>query len=170
MKKIFITFITLFTLITGTAIAGLPITKVDRVNPTDEIFIDMALSAAKSNVEQGGLPCGAVVILNGALRSSGKATATATAEENAIVSSRKKKLNMATIFTINEPTTEAYNAICRSGADAVVFVNSREDVIAKGVYPAEAYNDALIDSTLTKVPLHQMDFRDASTFLKNYKK
>ena len=168
MKKIFFTFITLVAMVAGTAIAGLPITKVDRVNPTDEIFIDMALSAAKSNVEQGGLPCGAVVILNGALRSSGKATA--TAEENAIVSSRKKKLNMATIFTINEPTTEAYNAICSSGADAVVFVNSREDVIAKGVYPAEAYNDALIDSTLTKVPMHQMDFRDASTFLKNYKK
>ncbi len=170
MKKLLFAVIALVAVVTGSAIAQSRITKVDRVNPTDEMFIDMALTSAKQSVQQGGLPCGAVVILNGALRSNGKATVTTTAEENAIKASRKKKLRMATIYTVNEPTTAAYNAICQTGADAVVFVNGRDEVIACGIYPAEAYNDSLIDTTLTKVPMHQMDFSAAAAFLKANKK
>lgn len=169
MKKFAFLFIAVMAFV-GTAIAALPITKVDRVNPTDEIFMDMALTVAKDNVKEDGLPCGAVVVLNGRLLSSGQATDKATAEEAAIATSRKKKLGFATIYTVNEPTTEAYNAICRSGAEAVVFVNPREEVIAKGIYPAEAYNDSLVDSTLTQVPMSQMEYREAVSFIKSYTK
>ena len=94
--------------------AGVNITKVDKVSPNDEMFMDMAVSVAKTAKK----PIGAVVVLNGALRSQGTATATGTAEENAIKSSRRKSLYGGSIYTIIQPTTEAYNAICRSGADA----------------------------------------------------
>lgn len=168
MKKLLFISALLIAIVCGSA-AALTITKVDKVNPNDDEWIDMALTAAKSNVSEGGKPCGAVVVLNGALRSVGRANAK-TAEENAIATSRRKKLNDAVIYTVNEPTTEAYNAICRAGADAVVFVNSRDEVIAKGIYPAEAYDDAAIDSSLTPVPMNQISYPEAATFLKNYKK
>lgn len=169
MKKTLFIFTLLIAIVAGTATA-LTITKVDKVSPNDDEWIDMALTAAKSNVDEGGKPCGAVVVLNGALRSVGRANANTTAEEAAISTARRKKLSNAVIYTVNEPTTEAYNAICRSGADAVVFVNSREEVIAKGVYPAEAYNDAQVDSTLIQVPMSQISYPEAATFLKNLKK
>jgi deoxycytidylate deaminase len=116
-------------------------------------------------VENGGARCGAVVILNGAWRSTGLPSDTITAEENAIAKSRRKTLANATIYTINEPTTQAYNAICRAGADAIYFVNSREVVIEKGIYPAEAYNDDEIDTEVTQVPLNQIPFEEASKFI-----
>jgi tRNA(Arg) A34 adenosine deaminase TadA len=151
----------------GTALAGVPITTVDKVEPTDEIFMDMATTAARKSVAEGGLPCGAVVILNGAWRSTGTASeGGASAEENAIAKSRRQSLSNATIFTVNEPTTSAYNTICRYGVDAVYFVNSRKSVIEKGIYPASAYNDSEIDSTLTLVPMMQITYEDASSLLK----
>ncbi len=169
MKKLLFVFTLLIAMIAGTA-AAVSITKVDKVNPADDMWVDMALTTAKSSVDEGGKPCGAVLILNGALRSAGRATATASAEENAIATARKKKLGDAVIYTINEPTSEAYNAICRAGVESVVFINSRDEVIAKGIYPAEAYNDNLLDSTLVQVPMMQISYPEATTFLKNYKK
>lgn len=137
--------------------AELKITQVDKVEPTDEIFMDMAITAAKTNVEQGQPPCGAVVVLNGAPpRRAGRASATVTAEEDAIAKAGRKSLANAVIYTVNEPTAEAYNAICRSGADAVYFCNPRAEVIAAGIYPATAYDDSRIDSTLTPVPLKHL--------------
>jgi tRNA(Arg) A34 adenosine deaminase TadA len=152
-------------LFSSNAFAEVNITKVDRINPTDEVFMDMALTAARNSVENGGARCGAVVILNGAWRSTGLPSDTITAEENAIAKSRRKTLSNATIYTINEPTTQAYNAICRAGADAIYFVNSREVVIEKGIYPAEAYNDDEIDTEVTQVPLNQIPFEEASKFI-----
>jgi tRNA(Arg) A34 adenosine deaminase TadA len=152
-------------LFSSNAFAEVNITKVDRINPTDEVFMDMALTAARNSVENGGARCGAVVILNGAWRSTGLPSDTITAEENAIAKSRRKTLANATIYTINEPTTQAYNAICRAGADAIYFVNSREVVIEKGIYPAEAYNDDEIDTEVTQVPLNQIPFEEASKFI-----
>ncbi len=170
MKKVVALFFIMTLLISGYALAELPITKVDKVNPNDEIFMDMALTSAKTSVEEGGLPCGAVVILNGALRSAGQPTEVATAEETAIAMSRRKKLTNGVIYTINEPTSEAYNVICRSGAEAVYFVNPKEVVIAKGIYNADAYDEAKVDTTLTKVPMNCMDFPEAEKFIVNYKK
>jgi hypothetical protein len=45
-------------------------------------------------------------------------------------------------------------------------VNSRKSVIEKGIYPASAYNDSEIDSTLTLVPMMQITYEDASSLLK----
>ena len=46
MKKITL-FIVAMVAFVGTMVAALPITKVDRVNPTDEIFMEMAIDQAK---------------------------------------------------------------------------------------------------------------------------
>jgi tRNA(Arg) A34 adenosine deaminase TadA len=165
MKKICLMFAMIAALFSSNAFAEVNITKVDRINPTDEVFMDMALTAARNSVENGGARCGAVVILNGAWRSTGLPSDTITAEENAIAKSRRKTLSNATIYTINEPTTQAYNAICRAGADAIYFVNSRDVVIEKGIYPAEAYNDDEIDTEVTQVPLNQIPFEEASKFI-----
>lgn len=165
-KKFFCITAILAVILSAVAYAGVPITKVDKIAPTDEVYMDMATTAARQAKNNGGMPCGAVIILNGAWRSSGNATANVTAEQAAINKSRLSNLANATIYTVNEPTTEAYNDICRFGADAVFFVNPREVVIAKGIYPASAYDDTKIDSTLTQVPLKQMPYADASALLK----
>lgn len=169
MKKvIFLTM--MFVAFVGAAVAQVSITKVDQVEVTDQIFMDMAVSAAQDNVSAGEKPCGAVVILNGALRSAGKSSTYTTAEESAIAKSRKKNLANAVIYTVNEPTVAAYNAICRAGADAVYFVNGRDAVIAAGVYTAEDYDTSKIDSTLTAVPMSCIEYGDAVTVLESYKK
>ena len=156
----------LVALITVTAMAGVPITKVDKIAPTDEIYMDMATTGASKSVSQKGEPCGAVVSLNGAGKGSGTANTKGTAEQNAIAASNLASLNHAVIYTVNEPTTEAYNDICTFGADAIYFVNPREVVIAKGIYPASAYDDSKIDTTKTQVPLRQMSYPDAAALLK----
>lgn len=165
MKKTVISLLMVVAIIC-TAFAELPITKVDKIAPTEEIFMDMAVSTAKKAKQAKGLPCGAVVILNNAFRSAGTADATATAEQNAIAKAGLPNLENAIIFTVNEPTTEAYNDICHFGAESVVFVNGRDDVIAAGVYPASAYDDSKIDTTAARVPLKQISFAEASALLK----
>ena len=169
MKKV-ILLAMMFVAIAGAVVAQVSITKVDKVEVTDQLFMDMAVSAAQDNVSSGEKPCGAVVILNGALRSAGKSSTFTTAEESAIAKSRKKKLTNAVIYTVNEPTTAAYNAICRAGAEAVYFVNSRDAVIAAGVYTAEDYDTSKIDSTLTAVPMSCMTYDAGVAVLESYKK
>lgn len=166
MKKILACVALAATMVCGTLFAGVPISVVDKVAPTDEIYMDMACGAAKSAKAAKGLPCGAVVILNNAFRSSGTAKGNTTAEQAAIAKAGLPSLENATVYTVNEPTTEAYNDICRFGADCVYFVNPREAVVAKGIYPASAYDDSKIDSTLTQVPLKQMHYADAEALLK----
>ena len=166
MKKAIVSLLLAVAVICGAAFAAVPISKVDKVSPTDEIFMDMAYSAASKSANAKGLPCGAVIILNNAFRAAGTADANATAEQNAIAKAGLANLENATIFTVNEPTTEAYNDICRFGADAVIFVNSRDKVIAAGVYPASAYDDSKIDTTVTQVPLKQISYADAERLLK----
>lgn len=153
-------------LIGAAAVAQTAITKVDKIKPTDGVYMDMAVTAAETAVSQGLKPCGAVVILNGAWRSTGMPSQSKTAEENAIAKSRRTKLTNAAIYTINQPTSEAVNAIRRAGAEEVIFVNSAEDVIAAGIYPAEAYDVALIDTTLAEVPMHQIDYAPATKLIK----
>jgi tRNA(Arg) A34 adenosine deaminase TadA len=167
MKKLFIIAALVLAVLCGTAIAEVPITTVDKVEPTDEMFMDMATTAAKKSIAEEGLPCGAVVILNGAWRSTGTAAeGGSSAEENAIAKSRRQSLKNASIYTVNEPTTAAYNTICRYGVDAVYFVNSRDKVVAKGIYPASAYDDSKIDTTLTLVPLKQIKYAEAESLVK----
>lgn len=70
------------------AFAQVNITKVDKVAPTDEIFMDMAVTAAQQAIASGQKAAGAVVILNGAWKATGTPSATATAEENAITNEK----------------------------------------------------------------------------------
>lgn len=169
MKKIAVICAAVAVVVGGcvvSAFAGTPITKVDKIDPTDEIYMDMATTAASKSVASKGKPCGAVVILNRAWKGSGTANANGTAEQNAIAASRLPDLELATVYTVCEPTTEAYNDICKMGAEAVYFVVPRDVVIAKGIYPASAYDDSKIDSDVTPVPLKQMDYADAEKLVR----
>lgn len=148
------------------AAAQVAITTVDKASPTDEVFMDMAVTAAQTAVGQGKSPCGAVVILNGAWRSTGIPSDTRTAEESAIEKSRRTSLRSAYIYTVNQPTSEAMNAIARSGAEGVYFVNPADMVIEAGIYPASAYDPALIDTTLQQVPVRRMNYLPATKLIK----
>lgn len=159
MKKIIA--LPILGLLAVAAAAITPITKVDKIAPTDEVFMEMAVTAAQTAQSRGLAPCGAVVILNGAWRSTGMPSEGTTAEEAAIAGSRRKSLVNASIYTVNRPTSEAVNAIRRSGADAVYFVNDADEVVAAGIYPAEAYDEALVDTTLAPVPMYRMDYDGA---------
>ena len=152
--------------VSAAAFAQVNITKVDKVKPTDEIFMEMAVTAAQKAVADGLKPAGAVVILNGAWRSTGLPSEGTTPEENAIAKSRRNKLNGASIYTVNQPTTAALNAIMESGADAVYFVNSSDAVIVAGIYTDADYDPAGINSELTPVEVIQLDYAPAKALLK----
>lgn len=166
MKKVVFLFVAMVALVSGSLIAGINISKNDKISPIDEIWMDMAVSTAKESVDAEGIPCGTVIILNGAFKSVGEATDKATSVETAIALSRMSSLENAVIYTVNEPTAAAYNAICKAKADAVYFVNPKEKVIAAGVQPAEAYDESKYDTSLPQVPIRQMDYEDAAALLK----
>lgn len=165
MKKIILSAIAVLIAAAPAAISQAVITKVDKIVPTDQVYMDMATEAAKSNKAAGKKADGAVVILNNAFHSSGKATGDTSAAQDAIGKARVSSLENAKIYTINEPTTEALNAISRRKAQAVYFVNSREDVVKAGIFPAEAYDDAKLDTTVTLTPMHQMSYEAASKLI-----
>lgn len=166
MKKVMFLFSTMIIFATSTLFAGIPISKEDKVTPVDEIWMDMAVDLAKGNANAGGSPCGTVIVLNGAFKCAGESTEKVSSVEVAIAMSQMVSLENAVIYTINEPTTEAYNMICRFGADAVYFVNPKESVIAAGVQPASAYDDDAIDASLPQVPVYQINYDDAKALLK----
>lgn len=166
MKKVVFLFLVMTLFIVGTILAGIPISKDDKVSPVDEIWMDMAVDVAKENVKSGGIPCGTVIIFNGAFKSSGDPTEKTSSVEPAIAMTRMTSLANAVIYTVNEPTIEAYNMICKFGADAVYFVNPKANVIAAGVQPSEAYDESKLDSTLTQVPMRQISYADAEELLK----
>jgi tRNA(Arg) A34 adenosine deaminase TadA len=125
---------------------------------SDEVFMDMALTASQTAMSRGLKPCGAVVIIDGAWRSTGMATADGvTAEENAIDKSHRTQLDGAVIYTVNHPTAAALNAISQSGVRRVYYVNEIDAVVAAGVYPRSAFSDTAADSTT----LIQMDYAPA---------
>ena len=74
MKKFLMTLAAVICLAFAMPVAAqVTITKVAKIAPTDMVFMDMAVEAAKTNVKAGKTPSGAVIILNGAFRSSGRA-------------------------------------------------------------------------------------------------
>lgn len=148
-------------LLAAAAVAQINISKTEKATPGEEVFMDMAVTAAETAVGQGKPACGAVVILNGAWRAAGMADAGKTAEENAIAKSRLRSLQTASIYTVNQPTTQALNAIMKAGAAAVYFVNSAADVIEAGICTAADYDESKLDPSLTPVPLHQLDYAPA---------
>lgn len=142
------------------------ITTVDKVKPTDEMFMDMAVTAAKKSAASMGVPSGAVIILNGAWRATGVPDAKQTAEEVAVSKSRLSKLNNATVFTVNEPTTAVINLLNSLGVDAIYFANPRDVVVAAGIYPASAYDDNAVDTSVKQAPVYHLPFAEAGTLLK----
>lgn len=165
MKKTF-TFILLTFLSLNLSINAIDITKVDRVEPTDVMFIDMATAAAKKSIASGGAPSGAVIILNGAWRSTGTPSGDKTAEEVAVTKSRLDKLNQAVIYTVNEPTTDVINMLESLGINAIYFVNGRDAAVAAGVYPSSAYDDSKLDNSTTHSNIYQIGYPDAEQLLK----
>lgn len=165
MKKSLLSAAAAIAIAAPAIIAQAVITKVDRIAPTDQIYMDMATEAAKAAKKAGEKADGAVVILNNAFHSSGKPSGNTSAAQNAIGKARVTSLENAKIYSVNEPTTEAINAMSRRKAQAVYFVNSREEVVKAGIYPAEAYDDSKIDTTVTQVPMHQMAYDAASELI-----
>ena len=103
MKRFFISMFAAISLALAMPVAAqVSITKVDKIAPTDMVYMDMAVEAAKTNVKQGGTPFGAVIILNGAFRSSGRANAEGTAEANAYAKSRLTSLKNAKVYTFKD--------------------------------------------------------------------
>lgn len=148
------------------AAAQVNITKVDKVQPTDEIFMDMAVTAA-SQAKASGLPAsGAVIILNGAWKATGTPEGGLTPEENAIQKTHSARLTGARIYTVNQPTAAALNAIMRTGIETVYFVNSSADAVAAGIYPVEAYDAASLDSSLRPVPAYQLSYPPAAAIIR----
>lgn len=146
--------------------AQVKITTVDKVKPNDEIFMEMAVTAAQKAVSDGLKPAGAVVILNGAWRATGLPSDGTTPEENAIAKSRLKNLKNGKIYTVNQPTTAALNAIRAAGVEEVYFVNAQGEVIAAGIYTEEDYDPAGLDESLPEVPVYQLTYAPAAKLLK----
>lgn len=164
MKKVILSFCVV--LLAVMAVAQAKITLVDKINPTDEVFMDMAVTAAQKSVSQQGKPEGAVIILNGAWRATGLPTAGKTVEEAAFAKSRLNSLKNATVYTVNQPTVAALNALNAAGVEAVYFANPADDVIAAGIFTAEDYDTAALDTAFVQAPLRQVPYAPAAALLK----
>lgn len=163
MKKIIVLLLAAMAVFTSQAIE---ITKVDKATPTDEIFMDMAVSAAKKSLASNNIPSGAVIILNGAWRSAGTPEGGKTPEAMAVSKSRLSTLRNAVVYTVNEPTVEALNLLNSLGVEAVYFANPRDAVIAAGIYPSSAYDESAIDKSLKQAPVYLIVFPEATALLK----
>lgn len=146
------------------ATAQVQISKVEAANPTEEVFMDMAVTVAQTAVAQGHKPCGAVVTLNGAWRASGMAVGGATAEEDAIARTRRSTVPMGVMFTVNQPTDRALDAIAAAGIATVYYVNPLEDVIAAGIATADDYSAA--SSPRDGLKVIRIDYAPARQLLK----
>ncbi len=153
MKNLIKTLFVVLALTAATAVsAQVEITKVDKIRPTEEVFMDMAVSAAKTSVADNGLPCGAVVILNGAWRATGMPSGEQTAEQVAINKSRTKSLANARIYTVVQPTAAAMKAIEASGIPTVYFVVSSADAVAAGIHSAQDYSGIRSEVKMVQIP------------------
>ena len=166
MKKfVLMMFVALFSM-SANLFAGIPITKVDKIRPTDEVFMDMAVAAAKKSVANRQQPGGAVIILNGAWKATGMPSADKTPEVDAFEKARRGDLVNASVYTINEPTTETINFLNSLGVQAIYFCNDRDAVVAAGVYPSSAYDDAKLNQSDEMAPMTLIVYPDAQALLK----
>lgn len=164
MKKIFSALFVLT--LSLSSFAQVNITKVDKVQPTDEIFMEMAVTAAQKAKADGLKPAGAVVILNGAWKGTGLPAEGTTPEENAIARSGRTKLNGAKIYTVEQPTTAALNAIMAAGVDAVYFAVPSQQAVAAGIYTDADYDEANLNGELKPVPVYHLIYAPATDLLK----
>lgn len=134
----------------------------EKITPDDQVFIDMAVSAAKTSVADGNEPCGAVLILNGAWRSTGMPSNGISPEEVAINKSRAKSLANAALYTVVQPTTAALNAIEKAGVGAVYYAIDAATAIQAGIYKAEDYDNA----PQLSIPMVQIPYAEANALIK----
>lgn len=163
MKKLSV-FAVVLSLLATMMSAQVVITKRDKVQPDMMMFIDMALTAAKNEKAADGV----ALIQYGAPKAFAAGTSSKEAAIEAIAKTGKKKLSGYVFFCLNEPSTAAYKAICETGAEAVFFVNSRDEVAKTSL--GYVYDDSQIDESVNKVPLNKIDFDDASSYIKNFQK
>ncbi|MDE6397598.1 MAG: hypothetical protein K2K84_10035 [Muribaculaceae bacterium] len=130
----------------------------------DDMYMDMAVVTAKKAVRNGNKPTGAVIILNGVWRAEGTAKGDTPAELVAFANSRLTDLHNAKVYTVNEPTTETYNALVKAGVEGIIYANPRDAVIAAGIYPASAYDDS--KAVAGGVKPVQLNYPDAAALLK----
>ncbi len=134
-------------------------------SPRDEMFIDMAVTAAYKSVNSGGTAAGAVIVSGGAWKATGTASADGkTAEENAIAKMRIADPSKAAVYTVNEPTTRAYNAIAAAGIGQIYYVNTRDAAVNAGVAKASDYDDSAKD-TDHKVTVTRLTYAEAQKVL-----
>ncbi|MDE6082236.1 MAG: hypothetical protein K2F70_08215, partial [Muribaculaceae bacterium] len=96
MKKILTSALLLTASVTPSVFAQIPVSRVEQYTPTDMVFLDMATDAEKENKSRGQHPAGAVIFINGDVRSAGRATGSVSAEEIAFKKSRLSSLKGAT--------------------------------------------------------------------------
>lgn len=141
-------------LMTGlTAQAAVTVNRAAKLDEGQQVYIDMAVSAAKTSVAEGDLPTGAVVILGGAWRGTGTAMDGRGAEASAIAKARTKTLGNATLYTMIQPTAAACAEITKAGIQQVYFVIDADQAVKAGINKASdyaAYPD--VSLTLTQLP------------------
>lgn len=145
------------------AAAQVELSETEKFTPNDEVFMDMAVTAAKTSAANGQTPCGAVIILNGAWRSTGMPSEGVTAEETALRKARAKSLEHGAIYTVFQPTTAACKAIAGAKVGAVYYAIDADTAVAAGIYPASAYEG---ESVLT-VPVHHLPITEADSLLRS---
>ena len=150
--------------ITICANAQVNISKVDKVTPNDEVFMDMAVSAAQNAVASGQKANGAVLVHNGAWKATGLPGANNSPETEAIAKTGRTTMPGAVIFTVNQPTPAAINAMNAAGIQAVYFVNTADAATAAGIYKASDYS-GIVNPDAT-IAVMQMTYAPASALLK----
>ncbi len=145
------------------ASAQVNISKVDKVSPNDEVFMDMAVSAAQNAVASGQKANGAVLVLNGAWKATGLPGTDNSPETVAVAKTGRATVPGAVIFTVNQPTPAAINALEDAQISAVYFVNSADAAIAAGIYSAADYEGVTKDGAIAVL---QMTYAPASDLLK----
>lgn len=163
MKRIVL--LTLGFVMAFAAVAQVQLSAVDKAQPTDEVFMDMAVTVANTAVAQGYKPCGTVIVMNGAWKSSGMAVGGQTSEQDALARSRRTSLPTATVYTVNQPTTAALDALRAAGVATVYYVNPQEAVVAAGLYTDADYAPVL-DATQRPVKVIRMDYAPAVALLR----
>lgn len=165
MKRFFLSLTLVVAAIFGAinSQAGVPITLVDKITPTDMVFMDMATEAAKSSVAKKGVPQGVVFILNNAFKSSGKGKA---AVEDAYKKSGLTSLKGTVVYTVNQPSTEDYNFLSQLGVETIYFVNGKDKVVAAGILPESAFNDIALPGNVKGAQLKAIEYPDAQALVK----
>ncbi len=141
-------------------------TAVDPVaqfHPEDGVFMDIAVDMAQASLDKGGQPGGTAIILNGAFHSAGNGS---QPEIAALQKAHALSLNNAVVYTINEPVTAAWVALSQRGVTQIYFVNSRDEVVAAGIFTAADYDESALPQDGAMTPKSKVAYPTASALIK----